>query len=83
MNQVGGALGEDTGADIPLWIVFQLEAFVPSADGSRLVNIEFATPFESHGPEFRTMLVQVAMSVSFGPPPGPSGLTTKIGQVLG
>ncbi|HVW41303.1 MAG TPA: hypothetical protein VHC18_08130 [Amycolatopsis sp.] len=63
--------------------VFQLEAFVPSADGSKLANIEFSTPFEEHGPQFRVMMAQLALSVSFEPPPEPSDFTEKIGQVLG
>ena len=48
--------------------VFQLEAMVPSEDGSELVSIDFSTPMESHGPEFRAMVVQLAASVSFEPP---------------
>jgi hypothetical protein len=48
--------------------VFQLEAMVPSDDGRKLVAIDFSTPFESHGPEFRAMVVQLAASVSFEPP---------------
>lgn len=63
--------------------VFQLEAFVPSADGSKLANIEFSTPFEAHGPEFRVMMAQLALSISFEPPPEPSNFSDKIGQVLG
>lgn len=63
--------------------VFQLEAFVPSGDGSKLANIEFSTPFESHGPEFRMMMAQLALSVSFEPPAEPSDFGEKIGQVLG
>jgi hypothetical protein len=62
--------------------VFQLEAHVPSADGSKLATIELSTPFEAHGPQFRGMIVQMAGSISFEPPaisPGDSG---KIGQVL-
>lgn len=49
--------------------VFQLEALVPSDDGSKLVAIEFSTPFVAHGPEFRAMVVMMASSVSFDPPP--------------
>jgi hypothetical protein len=48
--------------------VFQIEAVVPSEDGSELVAIDFSTPMESHGPEFRAMMVQLAASVSFEPP---------------
>jgi hypothetical protein len=49
--------------------VYQLEALIPSDDGSKLVSIEFATPFVSHGPEFRAMMVIMANSVSLNPPP--------------
>jgi hypothetical protein len=52
--------------------VYQLEALVPSDDGSKLVSIEFSTPFVPHGSEFRAMVVLMAASVSFTPPPTPS-----------
>jgi hypothetical protein len=74
---------DDEAGDYPTAPVFQLEAFVPAADGSKLANIELSTPFEAHGPEFRAMIVQMAASVSFEPPV-PAGETgTKIGEVLG
>ncbi len=53
--------------------VFQLEAVVPSDDGTELVAIDFSTPMEAHGPEFRGMVVQLAASVSFEPPPAETG----------
>jgi hypothetical protein len=66
--------------------VFQLEALVPSDDGSKLVSIEFSTPFVAYGPEFRTMVVTMAGSVSFDPPsadadePGrPVSISDKLG----
>jgi hypothetical protein len=49
--------------------LYQLEALIPSDDGSKLVSIEFSTPFVSHGPEFRVMVVIMAATVSFDPPP--------------
>lgn len=49
--------------------IYQLEALIPSADGSGLVSIEFSTPFVTHGPEFRVMVVIMAATVSFDPPP--------------
>jgi hypothetical protein len=59
--------------------IFQLEALVPSADGAMMAAIEFSTPFESYGPEFRTMIVTMAASVSFTEPTtGPR----SISQVL-
>jgi hypothetical protein len=63
--------------------VYQLEAFVPSDDGSKLANIEFSTPFHSHGPEFRAMVVQLAASVSFEPPAPTSDTNSNIRQLLG
>jgi hypothetical protein len=63
--------------------VFQLEAFVPAEDGSKLASIELSTPFEAHGPEFRAMIVQMAASVSFEPPVSAGETGTKIGEVLG
>jgi hypothetical protein len=55
--------------------IFQLEALVPSADGTMMAAIEFSTPFESYGPEFRTM----AASVSFTEP---AAKPRSISQVL-
>ncbi|WP_329067128.1 hypothetical protein [Amycolatopsis sp. NBC_01480] len=63
--------------------VFQLEAYVPADDGSKLAAIELSTPFEAHGPEFRGMIVQMAATVSFEPPPAGAGESGRIGQVLG
>jgi hypothetical protein len=62
--------------------VYQLEAFVLADDGAKLAAIEFSTPFTSYGPEFRGMIVQMAASVSFDPPP-PSWPSGTIRKVLG
>lgn len=63
--------------------VHQLEAFVPSADGSKLAKIDFSTPFVAHGPEFRTMVVELAASVSFEPPAAAADSSSRISQLLG
>ncbi len=63
--------------------IYQLEASVPSEDGSKIAIIEFSTPFRDYGPEFRTMVVQLASSVSFDPPAQPPESTNKIQQLLG
>ncbi|GDY34064.1 hypothetical protein [Gandjariella thermophila] len=63
--------------------VYQLEAFVPSEKGDKLAVIELSTPFETHGPEYRAMVVQMAASVSFEPPALPSEARSKISQLLG
>lgn len=62
--------------------IFQLEAHIPSEDGSEMALIEFSTPFVSHGPEFRAMIVQMASSVSFEPPQQ-SDSSSRIQQLLG
>lgn len=53
--------------------VFLLEALIPSDDGTRLAQIEFATPFTENGPEFRTMVAMLAGALSFEPPSESSG----------
>jgi hypothetical protein len=63
--------------------VFQLEAFVPSADGSKLAIAGFSTPFEDQGPLFRAILVQLAGSVLFEPPELSPEVSGRIGEVLG
>lgn len=60
--------------------VFELRALVPSSDGQRLAAIDFATPCVAYGPEFRTMLVMLAASVSFEEP---VTVTSSIRDVLG
>lgn len=66
--------------------VYQLEAIVPSEDGSRIVAIEFSTPQVPYGPQFRTMMVLMANSVSFTAPQGSEDAGTaarSINQILG
>lgn len=60
-GQVGGA-GEAE--------VYQLEAVVPNEDGGWIATIEFSTPNVRYGTLFREMMVLLANSVSFTPPPG-------------
>jgi hypothetical protein len=50
--------------------VYQLQALIPSADGTKLAAIDFSTPDIPHGPRFRAMMVLMANSVSFTAPPG-------------
>lgn len=63
--------------------VHQLEAFIPSADGSKLAKIDFSTPFVEHGAEFRAMVVNLAASVSFEPPATSAESSSRIRQLLG
>lgn len=63
--------------------VHQLEAFVPSEDGSKLAKIDFSTAFPSYGAEFRTMVVELAASVSFEPPAVSAESSSRISQLLG
>ena len=64
------------GVEVPVW---QLEAFVPSPAGDRLVTIEVSTPFAEHGPQYRTMAVAMANGVSFDPPAEQDPLTALLG----
>lgn len=62
--------------------VYQLRAYVVSADGTQLAVAELSTPFVEHGPEFRTILVAFALSISFEPPveaPDTSGWSALLG----
>jgi hypothetical protein len=66
--------------------VYQLQALVPSEDGTKLAAIDFSTPDIAHGPRFRAMMVLMANSVSFTPPPGSQesgGAAQSITQILG
>ncbi|MBS2962917.1 hypothetical protein KGA66_07675 [Actinocrinis puniceicyclus] len=66
--------------------VYQLQALIPSEDGTILAAIDFSTPDLPHGPQFRAMMVLMADSVSFTPPPGreEAGETARsINQILG
>jgi hypothetical protein len=49
--------------------VYQLEAIVPSEKGDLLASLEFSTPHLESGTLFREMMVLLANSVSFTPPP--------------
>ncbi|WP_433601012.1 hypothetical protein ACQPXH_04095 [Nocardia sp. CA-135953] len=44
---------------------FQLEAVVPSDDGSALAAVELSTAAVDYGPEFRKMIVDMAESIEF------------------
>ncbi|WP_062983408.1 hypothetical protein [Nocardia anaemiae] len=44
---------------------YQLEAVVPSNDGSALAAVELSTAAVDYGPEFRKMMVDMAQSVEF------------------
>lgn len=50
--------------------VYQLEAVVPQQKGEWIAAVELSTPQVDHGPLFREMMVLLADSVSFTPPPG-------------
>ena len=64
--------------------VYQLQALVPSADGTKLAAIDFSTPDIPHGPRFRAMMVLMANSVSFTAPPGSEDAESSQGAgVLG
>jgi hypothetical protein len=74
---------ETTGANAD---VYQLQALVPSPDGTKLAAIDFSTPDVPHGPRFRAMMVLMADSVSFTAPPGTedAGSTAQsISKILG
>ena len=50
--------------------VYQLEVVVPSEKGELLAALEFSTPQVEYGTRYREMMVLLANSVSFTPPPG-------------
>jgi hypothetical protein len=50
--------------------VYQLEVVVPSEKGDRLAALEFSTPQVEYGTYYREMMVLLAYSVAFNPPPG-------------
>jgi hypothetical protein len=64
------------GTESPVW---QLEAFVPSPGGDRLVTIEASTPFADQGPQYRRMVVAMAAGVSFQPPADADPLSALMG----
>jgi hypothetical protein len=50
--------------------VYQLEVIVPNEKGDLLASLEFCTPQVEYGTRYREMMVLLANSVSFTPPPG-------------
>lgn len=52
--------------------VYQLQATVPAAKGDSIAVLEFSTPQVEYGPLYREMMLLLANSVSFTPPPGPA-----------
>ncbi|MGV9675700.1 hypothetical protein ACWDSJ_10520 [Nocardia sp. NPDC003482] len=50
-----------TGTTAP---VYQLDAVVPSEDGSAVASIELSTVFAEYGPRFRSTVIDMARSVS-------------------
>jgi hypothetical protein len=50
--------------------VYQLEVLVPDGKGDLLAVLEFSTPNVEYGTLYREMMVLLANSVSFAPPPG-------------
>ncbi|HTJ68073.1 MAG TPA: hypothetical protein VL551_11135 [Actinospica sp.] len=60
-----GQVGDPGRAD-----VYQLEVIVPDGKGELLAVLEFSTPRVEYGTRYREMMVLLANSVSFTPPPG-------------
>lgn len=48
--------------------VFRIEATVPSADGTAIAVVEFSTADAEAGPQYRRMVLEMAMSVTFPQP---------------
>lgn len=63
--QIPGQPEVPEGATTP---IYQLQATVPSHDGTKMATLDFSTTFETHGPEFRTMMVTMADTVRFEEP---------------
>lgn len=66
--------------------VYQLQATVPNEKGTAFAVAEFSTPMVEYGPFYREMMVLLANSLSFNPPPGSSdaGTTARsISKILG
>jgi hypothetical protein len=66
--------------------VYQLEAVVPQEKGEWIATLELSTPQTEYGIMFREMMVLLANSVSFTPPPGSaqeSGSSRNIRELLG
>lgn len=49
--------------------VYQIEVILPDEDGNLLAALEFSTPNVAYGTLYREMMVLLANSVSFTPPP--------------
>lgn len=61
--------------------VYQLEAIVPSEKGDLLAALEFSTPYLASGALFREMMVLLANSVSFTPPPTSADASASARQI--
>ena len=61
--------------------VYQLEVIVPNEKGSLLAALEFSTPYVQSGTLFREMMVLLANSVSFTPPPTSEDAGTSARQI--
>lgn len=61
--------------------VYQLEAIVPSEQGDLLATLAFSTPNLESGTLFREMMVLLANSVSFTPPPTSEDAGTSARQI--
>jgi hypothetical protein len=64
------------GTEVPVW---QLEAFILSPGGDRLVTIEASTSFADHGPQYRPMIIAMAAAVAFQPPADIDPLAALLG----
>jgi hypothetical protein len=76
MPALPGQQGDPGRAD-----VYQLEAVVPSEKGDLLAVLEFSTPQVEYGTQYRDMMVMLANSVSFTPPPGSEGGNSSAQQI--
>ncbi|WP_051450844.1 hypothetical protein [Actinospica robiniae] len=61
--------------------VYQLEAIVVSEKGDLLAALEFSTPYVQSGTLFREMMVLLANSVSFTPPPASEDASASARQI--
>lgn len=64
-EKIGSAIPRQSGENATAPAVYQLQALVPSDDGSSLVAIEFATPDAARGIACRKMIADMARSVVF------------------
>ncbi|MFI6313574.1 hypothetical protein ACIBEK_26025 [Nocardia fusca] len=56
--------------------VFQIEAIIPSADGTSIAVLELSTADREIGPQYRGMVLDMAGSVTFPQPPADTGSTS-------